>query len=144
MPCLNLLLDYNNLLLDYNNLLLDYNNLLPDYNNHIIIYYYYNPRININPSCPVPNVKTSPGEHYRWGAGEGLGKSTFSRTRMFVWRVCKSVTSAKFSKKEHSTRLQEVHQPFLSHMQKMWQTRLDFFSLLLKLINNSLRKYKGN
>ena len=53
MPCLNLLLDYNNLLLDYNNLLLDYNNLLPDYNNHIIIYYYYNPRININPSCPV-------------------------------------------------------------------------------------------
>ena len=51
--CLNLLLDYNNLLLDYNNLLLDYNNLLPDYNNHIIIYYYYNPRININPSCPV-------------------------------------------------------------------------------------------
>ena len=34
-------------------LLLDYNNLLPDYNNHIIIYYYYNPRININPSCPV-------------------------------------------------------------------------------------------
>ena len=52
MPCLNLLLDYNNLLLDYNNLLLDYNNLLPDYNNHIIIYYCYNPRININPSCP--------------------------------------------------------------------------------------------
>ena len=49
----NLLLDYNNLLLDYNNLLLDYNNLLPDYNNPIIIYYYYNPRININPSCPV-------------------------------------------------------------------------------------------
>ena len=43
----------NNLLLDYNNLLLDYNNLLPDYNNPIIIYYYYNPRININPSCPV-------------------------------------------------------------------------------------------
>ena len=32
---------------------MDYNNLLPDYNNHIIIYYYYNPRININPSCPV-------------------------------------------------------------------------------------------
>ena len=60
MPCLNLLLDYNNLLLDYNNLLLDYNNLLldynnllPDYNKPIIIYYYYNPRININPSCPV-------------------------------------------------------------------------------------------
>ena len=53
MPCLNLLPDYNNLLLDYNNLLLDYNNLLPDYNNPIIIYYYYNPRININPSCPV-------------------------------------------------------------------------------------------
>ena len=46
LPCLNLLLDYNNLLLDYNN-------LLPDYNNSIIIYYYYNPRININPSCPV-------------------------------------------------------------------------------------------
>ena len=53
MPCLNLLPDYNNLLLDYNNLLLDYNNLLPDYNKPIIIYYYYNPRININPSCPV-------------------------------------------------------------------------------------------
>ena len=52
MPCLNLLLDYNNLLMDYNNLLLDYNNLLPDYNKPIIIYYYYNPRININPSCP--------------------------------------------------------------------------------------------
>ena len=52
MPYLNLLLDYNNLLLDYNNLLLDYNNLLPDYNKPIIIYYYYNPRININPSCP--------------------------------------------------------------------------------------------
>ena len=52
-PCPNLLLDYNNLLLDYNNLLPDYNNLLPDYNNPIIIYYYYNPRININPSCPV-------------------------------------------------------------------------------------------
>ena len=48
-----LLLDYNDLLLDYNNLLLDYNNLLPDYNNHIIIYYYYNPRVNINLSCPV-------------------------------------------------------------------------------------------
>ena len=45
LPCLNLLLDYNNLLLDYNN-------LLPDYNNPIIIYYYYNSRININPSCP--------------------------------------------------------------------------------------------
>ena len=26
---------------------------LPDYNNPIIIYYYYNLRININPSCPV-------------------------------------------------------------------------------------------
>ena len=38
--------------MDYNNLFLDYNNLLPDYDNHIIIYYYYNPRININPSCP--------------------------------------------------------------------------------------------
>ena len=60
MPCLNLLLDYNNLLLDYNNLLLDYNNLLPDYNNHIIIYYYYNPQININPSCP----EIMPG-HYK-------------------------------------------------------------------------------
>ena len=46
LPCLNLLPDYNNLLLDYNN-------LLPDYNKPIIIYYYYNPRININPSCPV-------------------------------------------------------------------------------------------
>ena len=53
LPCLNLLLDYNNLLLDYNNLLLNYNNLLPDYNNPIIIYYYYNPRININLSCPA-------------------------------------------------------------------------------------------
>ena len=53
MPCLNLLLDHNNLLLDYNNLLQDYNNLLQDYNNPIIIYYYYNPQININPSCPV-------------------------------------------------------------------------------------------
>ena len=46
-------MDYNNLLLDYNNLLLDYNNLLQDYNNPIIIYYYYKPWININPSCPV-------------------------------------------------------------------------------------------
>ena len=44
---------YSSLLLDYDNLLLDYNNLLLDYNNPIIIYYYYNPRININPSCPV-------------------------------------------------------------------------------------------
>ena len=35
-------------------------------------------------------------------------------------------------KKEHSTRLQEKHQPFLRHMQKTWQTRLDFFSLLEK------------
>ena len=42
-----------NLLLDYNYLLLDYNNLLPDYNNPVIIYYNINPRININPSCPV-------------------------------------------------------------------------------------------
>ena len=41
------------LLLDYNSLLPDHNNLLPDYNNPIIIYYYYNPRININPSCPA-------------------------------------------------------------------------------------------
>ena len=49
LPCLHLLLNYNNLLLDYNKLLLAYNNLLPDYNNPIIIYY-YNPRININPS----------------------------------------------------------------------------------------------
>ena len=52
-------MDYNNLLLDYNNPLLDYNNLLPDYNNHIIIYYYYNRRININPSCPVLIVRRS-------------------------------------------------------------------------------------
>ena len=49
---LNLLLNYNNLLLNYNDLLLDYNNPFPDYNNPIIIYYYYNPRININLSCP--------------------------------------------------------------------------------------------
>ena len=52
LSCLNLLLNYNNLLLNYNDLLLDYNNPFPDYNNPIIIYYYYNPRININPSCP--------------------------------------------------------------------------------------------
>ena len=53
-------MDYNNLLLDYNNLLLDYNNLLLDYNNPIIIiYYYYNPRININPSCPVSSSCSS-------------------------------------------------------------------------------------
>ena len=49
-------MDYYNPVIVYinsnNNLLLDYNNLLPDYNNPIIIYYYYNPRININPSCP--------------------------------------------------------------------------------------------
>ena len=54
----NLLLDYNYLLLDYNNLLLDYNNLLPDYDNPIIIYYYYNLRININPSCPATSMMT--------------------------------------------------------------------------------------
>ena len=51
LSCLNLLLNYNNLLLNYNDSLLDYNNPLPDYNNPIIIYFYYNPRIN-NPSCP--------------------------------------------------------------------------------------------
>ena len=49
-----------NLLPDYNNLLLDYNNLLPDYNKSIIIYYYYNPRININPSCLVIRNTTEP------------------------------------------------------------------------------------
>ncbi len=59
---INLLLDYNNILLDYNNLLPDYNNLLLDYNNPIIIYYYYNPRININPSCPVKCSKYGHGK----------------------------------------------------------------------------------
>ena len=53
---------------------MDYNNLLPDYNNHIIIYYYYNPRININPSCPeVINAKNIPS----------AGRS-FSRLHRFV------------------------------------------------------------
>ena len=63
-PCLNLLLDYNNLLLDYNN-------LLPDYNKPIIIYYYYNPRININPSCPL------------------RGKTNSSRTKIQALPICK-------------------------------------------------------
>ena len=60
MPCRKLLMNYNNSSLDHNNQSLDNNNnLLLDYNNPIIIYYYNNPRTDINPSCPIISPRSS-------------------------------------------------------------------------------------
>ncbi len=44
---------------------MDYNNLLTVYNNPYYNLYYYNPRINIYPSCPVKRGTTvAPTTHF--------------------------------------------------------------------------------